>query len=44
MAGLHRSTVTTLLNDWLYRDLLEDREPGWRIPDPETFLREISPR
>lgn len=34
MAGLHRSTVTTLLNEWIYRDRLEDRREGWRIVDP----------
>lgn len=34
MAGLHRSTVTTLLNDWIYRDRIEDRGEGWRIVHP----------
>lgn len=28
MAGAHRSTVTTLLNDWIYRRILRDRPDG----------------
>ena len=38
LAGLHRSTVTTALNDWIYEGLLEDAEEGWRIPDPDALL------
>jgi len=34
IAGLHRSTVTTLLNEWIYQDRIEDRGAGWRIVDP----------
>jgi CRP-like cAMP-binding protein len=37
LAGVHRSTVTTLLNDWIYRDLLVARNPGWTIPDPDRL-------
>ena len=33
LAGIHRSTATTVLNEWLYRGLLEALDPGWRIPD-----------
>lgn len=38
MAGLHRSTVTTLLNDWLYRGHLEPLDPGWRLTAPRALL------
>jgi CRP-like cAMP-binding protein len=38
LAGLHRSTVTTVLNDWIYEDLIEDTPTGWRIPDPGALL------
>lgn len=36
MAGLHRSTVTTYLNEWLYQDRIEDQGEGWRIVDPRA--------
>lgn len=44
IAGIHRSTVTTHLNDWLYRELLEDREVGWRVRAPDALLRATAPR
>jgi CRP-like cAMP-binding protein len=28
LAGAHRSTVTTLVNDWMYRRILKDTDPG----------------
>ncbi len=28
LAGAHRSTVTTLLNDWIYRKAVRDRPEG----------------
>jgi len=34
MAGLHRSTVTTLLTEWIYQKRVEDRPEGWRVLDP----------
>lgn len=34
MSGLHRSTVTTLLNEWIYLDRVEERGQGWRIVEP----------
>jgi CRP-like cAMP-binding protein len=34
LAGAHRSTVTTLLNDWIYRSALRDRPDGLLVyPD-----------
>lgn len=39
LAGLHRSTVTTRLNDWLYRGWIADAEPGLRLEDPRTLQR-----
>jgi CRP-like cAMP-binding protein len=37
IAGLHRSTVTTLLNDWLYRNLVELRGRRLRIATPDDL-------
>ncbi len=38
LAGLHRSTVTTILNEWLYRGTIEAEGRGWLIPDPGSGL------
>lgn len=37
LAGLHRSTVTTRLNDWLYRGWIVDARPGIRIEGAEQL-------
>lgn len=39
LAGLHRSTVTTQLNDWLYRGWIADGRPGFRIVEAERLRR-----
>lgn len=39
LAGLHRTTVTTLLNDWLYRGWIADTDPGLRIEEPDRLRR-----
>lgn len=40
LAALHRSTVTTILNDWLFDGLVEKGPVGWRIPNPEALGEE----
>jgi CRP-like cAMP-binding protein len=37
LAGTHRSTVTTTLNDWLYRGILRSAERGIHIARPERL-------
>ena len=37
LSGSHRSTVTTLLNDWIYDGVLEGRGRELRILRPETL-------
>jgi len=37
LSGSHRSTVTTLLNDWIYAGILEDDEKGLRILKPRAL-------
>ncbi len=37
ISGIHRSTVTTLLNDWIYRDLLEGGEGSVVLRDPRAL-------
>lgn len=44
LSACHRSTVTTLLNDWLYRRILRDEEGGIRIRAPEALRREAGSR
>jgi CRP/FNR family transcriptional regulator len=39
LAGCHRSTVTTLLNDWIYDGALEQSEGEFRILRPEALVR-----
>ena len=39
LTASHRSTVTTLLNDWIYQDILREEEGRLEILDPER-LRE----
>ena len=34
----HRSTVTTLLNDWIYAGVLADEKPGFRVLRPDRLL------
>jgi CRP-like cAMP-binding protein len=41
LSGSHRSTVTTLLNDWIYDGLLRDEEKGLRILKPKAFQEQI---
>lgn len=40
LAGAHRSTVTTTLNDWLYEGILEEAPKGFRIRRPDALRRE----
>ncbi len=40
LAGAHRSTVTTTLNDWLYEGILEEAPRGFRLARPEALRRE----
>lgn len=37
LSGTHRSTVTTLLNDWIYRDILQRRRGVLTILDPAAL-------
>jgi CRP-like cAMP-binding protein len=37
LAGCHRSTVTTILNDWIYDGVLTQTEGRIRILDPECL-------
>ena len=39
LAGAHRSTVTTTLNDWLYRGLLKETSPAIHLTYPERLER-----
>jgi len=41
LSGTHRSTVTTLLNDWIYEGLLRDDPDGLRILGPEALRARI---
>lgn len=38
LASCHRSTVTTVLNDWIYRGHIRDEADGLRILAPEELL------
>ncbi len=42
LCGLHRSTVTTQLNDWIYRDLLEQDGRRLRVADPDGLALEAA--
>ncbi|HEX9886848.1 MAG TPA: Crp/Fnr family transcriptional regulator [Longimicrobiales bacterium] len=44
LAGVHRSTVTTVLNDWIYAGLLGEAEIGVRILDPEGLRKAATAR
>jgi CRP/FNR family cyclic AMP-dependent transcriptional regulator len=37
LAGTHRSTVTTTLNDWLYRGILKNADRGIHLAKPEKL-------
>jgi CRP-like cAMP-binding protein len=37
LAGTHRSTVTTTLNDWLYRGILKTAARGIHLAKPERL-------
>jgi CRP-like cAMP-binding protein len=39
----HRSTVTTLLNDWIYAGILESGDVGWRILKPDGLRNPLVP-
>ena len=39
LAGVHRSTVTTALNEWLYRGVLRTGPGGIEIPKPDLLER-----
>jgi CRP-like cAMP-binding protein len=39
LAGAHRSTVTTILNDWLYRGVLSSPPRGIHVAQPERLAR-----
>jgi CRP-like cAMP-binding protein len=39
LAGAHRSTVTTILNDWLYQGVLASARRGILIAQPERLAR-----
>lgn len=39
LAGAHRSTVTTTLNDWIYEGLLKEAERGYLLPRPRRLER-----
>lgn len=39
LAGTHRSTVTTILNEWLYDQWLVSDEDGFRLDDVPALLR-----
>ena len=41
LSGCHRSTVTTLLNDWIYEGVLERTEGHFRILRPEMLARPL---
>jgi CRP-like cAMP-binding protein len=43
LCGAHRSTVTTLLNDWIYRRALRDSGSGLQV-DSDRLRRLASPR
>ncbi|MFO8175295.1 MAG: Crp/Fnr family transcriptional regulator [Longimicrobiales bacterium] len=34
LAASHRSTVTTILNDWIYREVIQEKEGHLEIPEP----------
>lgn len=40
LAGAHRSTVTTTLNDWIYEGILEEAPTGFCIRRPDGLRRE----
>lgn len=44
LAGAHRSTVTTALNDWIYEGILEEAPKGFRIQRPDALQREAGLR
>ena len=37
LAGTHRSTVTTTLNDWLYRGILKNADRGIHVAKPDKL-------
>ena len=37
LAGCHRSTVTTILNDWIYEGILTQKDGRFLILDPESL-------
>jgi CRP-like cAMP-binding protein len=37
LAGCHRSTVTTILNDWIYAGILTQKDGRFLILDPESL-------
>ena len=39
LAGTHRSTVTTTLNDWLYQGILKSAPRGLHVAKPEKLER-----
>jgi len=39
LSGCHRSTVTTLLNDWIYEGVLQQTEGQFRILRPQALAR-----
>ncbi len=41
LSGSHRSTVTTLLNEWLYQGWLREGKGTWVVCDPEPLERVI---
>ena len=43
LAGTHRSTVTTTLNDWLYQGILKSAPRGLHLAKPEKLERLASP-
>ena len=43
LCGCHRSTVTTLLNDWIYEGVLQQVEGQFRILRPEGLVRQREP-
>ncbi len=40
LSGAHRSTVTTILNDWIYRDLVDSEGGVLRVVDRGALARE----
>lgn len=41
LAGLHRSTVTTLLNAWIWEDLVEQEDRRIRVPDVRALVDRV---